>query len=84
MMLGNLTVTQIEARMGISFPDETKNFLNESHQAEAKNISKGKWHCFDLPFFMLCGDMETASKVYDCLKDKTAEIKEFFQIGLER
>ena len=32
MMLGNLTVEQIEKRIGISFPKETREFMSKSHQ----------------------------------------------------
>jgi len=44
IMLGNLTVEQIERRLGISFPAEVKLFMSENNQSEAAFIKKGKWH----------------------------------------
>ena len=83
-MLGNQTVEQIEKRIGIDFPDEIRKFMNENHQPEANNISKGKWHCFDIPFTVVCGDMETAKKIYDSVKDKSEEIKEQLQFSIAK
>lgn len=65
---GNLSVNEIEKRCNIKLTDEEKIFLNETRQEKASNIEIGKWHCFDLPFQMVCGDEETAMKVYDILK----------------
>jgi cell wall assembly regulator SMI1 len=48
IMLGNQSVSQIEKRLGIEFPEEIREFMNKTHQSEASNIAKGKWHCFDL------------------------------------
>jgi hypothetical protein len=56
--------------------------MESSHQAQAANVAKGKWHCFDLPFTMVCGDADTAQKIYDSVKDKSSEIKEPMQIAL--
>ena len=49
MMLGNLNVSQIEKRLGIEFPEDIKEFMKQTHEPNASNIPKGKWHCFDLP-----------------------------------
>jgi hypothetical protein len=75
-MLGNLSVDEIESRTGISFPDDIKAFMKENHQDSASGIAKGKWHCFDLPFHIVCGDMETAQKIYNSVKEKASEVKE--------
>lgn len=61
-MLGNLSIEEIEYRLNISLTDEDKNILKESHQDKAEKIQKGKWHCFDLPFMIVCGDKDTAYK----------------------
>lgn len=83
MKLGNLTVEQIEQRSGVSFPKELKDYMEPRHQSQASNIAKGKWHCFDLPFILLCGDMETAEQIYKHLKSMSADFKEPLQIGVE-
>ena len=81
-MLGNLSVSQIEKRLGIEFPEETRDFMNQTHQAEAANIVKGKWHCFDIPFNLVCGDVETATKIYNSVKERSNECKETLQFSL--
>jgi hypothetical protein len=81
--LGNLTVEQMERRAGVDFPQELRDFLSDSHQPEANNVAPGKWHCFDLPFFMQCGDMATAQTVYKHLSPLAGKFKEQLQIGVQ-
>lgn len=81
-MLGNLSVSQIESRLGIDFPDEIRDFMQQSNQHEASNIAKGKWHCFDIPFRIVCGDMETAQKIYNSVKHRSGECKEPLQFSI--
>jgi len=83
VMLGNLSVEQIEKRLGIEFPEDIKNFMKGTQQANAKNIAKGKWHCFDMPFNIVCGDMETATKIYEGLKPQSDKCKEALQFSLD-
>jgi len=82
MMLGNLSVEQIERRLGIEFPKDIKEFMNDSHQPNAENIAEGKWHCFDIPFNMVCGDMGTATKIFEGLKSQSGKCKETLQFSL--
>ena len=81
-MLGNLTVSEIEKRAGVTFPEELKQLMGETHQSEASNILDGKWHCFDIPFILVCGGMPLAQKIYDQLKAETSNFKEPMQIAL--
>jgi len=83
IMLGNLDVTQIEKRLGIEFPNEIREFMSENHQASASNIKKGKWHCYDIPFVMVCGDVDTATKIYNSVKDRSSECKEALQFAID-
>lgn len=39
-MLGNLSVNEVERRLGIPFPDDIKDFLKKNHQASADSIKK--------------------------------------------
>ena len=84
MMLGNLTVLQIEKRLGIEFPEDVRDFMKQTHQSRADNIEKGKWHCFDMPFNLVCGDMETATKIFESVKSKSSECKEQLQFSLTK
>jgi len=82
IMLGNLTVEQIENRIGIDFPDKIKIFMKENNQDEASNIKKGKWHCFDIPFHIVCGDIDTATKIYNSVKERSKDVKESLQFSI--
>ncbi len=82
MMLGNLSVNQIEKRLGIEFPEEIRELMNKTHQPSAQNILKGKWHCFDIPFNIVCGDIEIATKIFESVKDRSSDCKEALQFSL--
>jgi hypothetical protein len=83
IMLGNLSVKQIEERLGIDFPKDIKEFMEESHQSSASNVEKGKWHCFDIPFCLVSGDIETAIKIFNSVKDKADKCKETLQFAIQ-
>jgi hypothetical protein len=83
-MLGNLSVSQIENRLGIEFPDEIKEFMKKNHNPSATNIAKGKWHCFDIPFVMVCGDLDVATKIYESVKEKSDQCKEALQFSIQK
>jgi len=74
-MLGNLSADQIEHRMGITFPDDLKEVLKKYYQREATNIKPGYWHCFDMPFTMVCGNKDLAQLVFDKLSPLIPDIK---------
>lgn len=76
IMLRNLSVSQIEKRLGIEFPEDIREFMKQSHCASASNVPAGKWHCFDIPFTIVCGDMDTATKIFNSVKDKADQVKE--------
>ena len=80
--LGNLTVADMERRSGVTFPDELRKLLESSHPVHATKIGKGEWHCFDMPFVLVCGGMELAQNVYDHLKAMSSQFKEPLQIAL--
>lgn len=81
-MLGNLNVNQIEKRLGINFPDDIREMMKKTNQSRAENIEKGKWHCFDIPFNLVCGDIEIATKIFESVKEKSEECKEKLQFSL--
>lgn len=83
-MLGDLTVEQMEKRLGIEFPKEIQDFMKENHQDNASNVKPGKWHCFDIPFVIVCGDVEVATKIFDSVKHRSKEVKEQLQFSVTR
>lgn len=82
IMLGNQSVKQIEERLGIEFPEDIREFMNKNHQSETNNIAKGKWHCFDIPFHIVCGDIDTATKIYNSVKERSSQCKERLQFSV--
>lgn len=83
-MLGNLSVSQIEKRLGIEFPEEIREFMEETRHQNANDIPTGKWHCFDIPFNIVCGDMETAIKIFESVKHRSDECKKPLQFSLSK
>lgn len=83
IFLGNLSVTEIQTRAGVEFPAELIEWMNQNKQESASNIKPGLWHCFDIPFFLACGDMETAVFVYSHLKELSSSFKEVMNIGIQ-
>lgn len=81
MMLGNMSVKDMEARAGVKFPDELIEYMNLRRQEHATNISADEWHCFDIPFYLLCGSQEVASEIFRHLGPLSAEFKTTLQIG---
>ena len=75
MMLGNLSVQQMENRMGITFPHDLKDILLKYHQHAATDIKPGFWHCFDIPFTMVCGNRDIAELVREKLTPLVDDIK---------
>ena len=84
IMLGNLTVDQIEKRAGVVFPESLKEYMKPRQQASATNIQTGKWHCFDMPFMLVCGGMEVATEIHNSLKDQSANFKQQLSISLSK
>lgn len=84
IMLGNLSITEIEKRLGIEFPEDIREFMKQTHQDSASDIKPGKWHCFDIPFNLVCGDMDIATKIFNSVKDKSSECKEQLQFSVHK
>lgn len=65
IMLGNLTLEQIQRRCGLEFPDNVKEYLEKTWQHKA-DVGDGKeeWHGFDIPFCIYCGNIEMATFLF--------------------
>jgi hypothetical protein len=83
IMLGNMSVSDIEKRIGIEFPEEIREFMEKTNQENASKIEKGKWHCFDIPFNIVCGDIEIATKIFNSVKGRSSECKVPLQFSLQ-
>ena len=68
MMLGNLSTNEMAARLGIDIAIGDESLIESWRQENVSiPLAPGKWHCFDLPFVLLCADMQTAQNLYDIL-----------------
>ena len=84
ILLGNLNIEVMEARMGIKFPKELVDFMENRKQDKASDIAPGKWHCFDVPFNLVCGDIDTAKKIYHYLVPMVHNLKKQIQISIQK
>lgn len=81
--LGNLSIEEMEKRTGVVFPEGLKNRLKDTHQDDAQNIQPGKWHCFSIPFMLVCGSREMAQEIFDDLEPLGSKFKEQMQIRVQ-
>jgi len=80
-MLGNFSISDMEEKLGISFPEELKEIMIPNRQEDvSKQIKSGKWHCFHLPFCIVCGDMEFAKEIHKHLLPLASEMAGALQI----
>jgi len=81
IMLGNLTPDQIARRLKIELTEEHKKQLLDAWQQKAEDIAKDKWHCFDIPFMMVCGSKSTAERFRDLFLTYDLSKGEMFRIS---
>lgn len=61
IMLGNLSVKDIETRLGITLSAEDVAVLQEKRQENVSvPLASGKWHCFDIPFMFMAATRDDA------------------------
>jgi hypothetical protein len=77
--LGNLKTKEILNRLGIELSKEDFKTLDSMREDNA-DVSRGRWHGFDLPFQITCGDVETAQIVTNILSPFADEFKAQIQI----
>jgi len=82
MYIGNLCIEEIENRTGVQFSEELRSYMKPRRQEKAANVAEGKWHCFDMPFILVCGDIKTAVTIFEQLNCHSDEFKERLQIGV--
>lgn len=84
IMLGNLSLPQIESRLGITLLDTERELLTPMRQENAQHIEREKWHCFDIPFMIVCGDYDTACMVRDLFAKYAGDMKTPLQISWQK
>jgi len=82
--LGNVSIEDIEKRLGITLTDIERGWFKLHHQDNASDIQPNRWHCYDIPFDLTCGDLETAKHVAGILSPYSKKMKTSIQICVER
>jgi hypothetical protein len=81
--LGNFSISQMEERLDIKFPNELVTYMTNKHQDSAGKLAKDKWHCFDIPFVLVCENIEMATVIYNYLKPFTHDMKDQMMISIQ-
>lgn len=83
--LGNLSIERMEDQMGIKFPEPFRTEFGKTRQnsADTSKLKKDGWHCFDMPFTLVCGSKEFAQKIYDALKPQIKDIVQPLQVSVQ-
>ena len=68
MMVGNLTIKDIEEQFEVQFSQEDESWLKE-HWSQLADVKGDKWHCFMFPTEIVCGTAEFAKQMFERLKN---------------
>ena len=82
IMLGDLSLKQMGDRLGVKIPEPFRTKFDKKHQDKAKNIQVGEWHCFDIPFNLICGDIKIAQSFYGVMKEFASDVKEQLYVSI--
>ena len=80
--LGNLSVKQMQDRLGITLTDQDFNALNNMRECVIDNVSADQMHIYDIPFMVYCGSYDTAVKVKDILSPYGKDMTRTISIGI--
>ncbi len=82
IMLGNLTVEQLERRLKIELTKEERETIkNLIEQTCDKVDGNNKIHIYDIPPMIVCGNGEARNTIIDLLTPYAGDMKETLQIG---
>lgn len=82
IMLGNLTLQQIQDRSGFQFPQEAFELLqNRQEEVNRVKIADGAWHGFDIPFMIMCGSEQMARDLVSILMPHAGKFKTPLQVS---
>lgn len=98
ILIGNLTIADLEKDLGIKFNEEDRQYLESTRQEDvSKKLASDAWHFFDIPRRLVLGSPKAHRKFKDLLKkyepsriveieiilDKDSEPKSFYQMTTE-
>lgn len=82
ILLGNLTVRQLETRLGITLQESESRTLNDLIEKTCDKVrGNNKIHIYDIPLLIECGNPEARKTVIDILSPYANEMKAQLQIG---
>ena len=81
LRLGNLSVDDLERRLGVSLSESDRQFLEAARQNTAHVEEPDKLHIFDMPFSIICGSEELSKKVLAILLPHSGKVNETIEIG---
>ena len=80
ILMGNMTIEQFEAEHNFHLTDQERAFFQSTRQDLATVIEKGRWHGFDMPREIVCGDKDMADKVYAILGKYSDQMSPPFRV----
>src|SRR5574344_3000561 len=81
IMLGNLSLTQMQKRLGIELSaDDIMRFPHRQENVSQK-LGEYTWHCFDIPFLIECDSEDTAKSVLGILRPYASKMQGQIQIA---
>ena len=83
--LGNLSIERMEEQMGIKFPEPFRTEFGKTrqHSADTSKLAKNGWHCFDMPFVLVCGSRKFAQNIANELKPLVPDITTPLQVTIQ-
>lgn len=78
--LGNLKTKEILKRLGVELEEDVVKEM-EGKRIDNADVPVGRWHGFDIPFQITCGDIETARYITDILSPLAGDFKTQIQIA---
>ena len=80
--LGNLSVKQMQDRLGITLNEQDFKELDSMRERVIDNVSADQMHIYDMPFMVYCGSYDTAVKVRDILSPYGKHMTGTVSIGI--
>lgn len=82
ILLGNLTVEQMEKKCGIYLPEDERRTLENLWEDNCERVDGNtKIHIYDIQFFIACGNPEARKTVIDIISSHVDQIWCALQIG---
>lgn len=81
--LGNLTINQMEQRLGITLTDDERKFFLSTHKDNCNSLGSDEWHCYDIPFMFAAGSVAFLKRCIKILSPYGSQCKCAMQMGVD-